>query len=76
MIAAGDLCLDDIEDIVSAQDPKPFDRQFSRKNIIPKVRKRQSQKNVEVDDPPPRDRYIFTFLIIWSKVLPYKVQYQ
>ncbi|XP_070798576.1 threonylcarbamoyladenosine tRNA methylthiotransferase [Pituophis catenifer annectens] len=67
MIAAGDLCLDDIEDIVSAQDPKPFDRQFSRKNIIPKVRKRQSQKNVEVDDPPPRDSVIPGIQKIWIR---------
>uniref|UniRef100_A0A0B8RUW4 tRNA-t(6)A37 methylthiotransferase n=1 Tax=Philothamnus irregularis TaxID=1899461 RepID=A0A0B8RUW4_9SAUR len=67
MIAAGNLCLDDIEDIVSAQDPKPFDRQFSRKNIIPKVRKRQSQKNVEVDDPPPRDSVIPGIQKIWIR---------
>ncbi|XP_058030885.1 threonylcarbamoyladenosine tRNA methylthiotransferase [Ahaetulla prasina] len=67
MIAAGDLCLDDIEDIVSAQDPKPFDRQFNRKHIIPKVRKRQSQKNVEVDDPPPRDSVIPGIQKIWIR---------
>uniref|UniRef100_A0A0F7Z6K0 tRNA-t(6)A37 methylthiotransferase n=1 Tax=Micrurus fulvius TaxID=8637 RepID=A0A0F7Z6K0_MICFL len=67
MIAAGDLCLEDIEDIVSAQDPKPFDRQFSRKNIIPKVRKRPSQKNVEVDDPPPRDSVIPGIQKIWIR---------
>uniref|UniRef100_A0A2H6N2U4 tRNA-t(6)A37 methylthiotransferase n=1 Tax=Micrurus carvalhoi TaxID=3147026 RepID=A0A2H6N2U4_9SAUR len=67
MIAVGDLCLEDIEDIVSAQDPKPFDRQFSRKNIIPKVRKRQSQKNVEVDDPPPRDSVIPGIQKIWIR---------
>ncbi|XP_032078747.1 threonylcarbamoyladenosine tRNA methylthiotransferase-like isoform X1 [Thamnophis elegans] len=67
MIAAGDLCLEDIEDIVSAEDPKPFDRQFSRKNIIPKVRKRQSQKNVEVDDPPPRDSVIPGIQKIWIR---------
>ncbi|XP_039178593.1 threonylcarbamoyladenosine tRNA methylthiotransferase isoform X1 [Crotalus tigris] len=67
MIAAGDLCLEDIEDIVSAEDPKPFDRQFNRKNIIPKVRKRQSQKNVEVDDPPPRDSVIPGIQKIWIR---------
>ncbi|XP_070603484.1 threonylcarbamoyladenosine tRNA methylthiotransferase isoform X3 [Erythrolamprus reginae] len=67
MIAAGDLCLEDIEDIVSAQDPKPFDRHFSRKNIIPKVRKRQSRKNVEVDDPPPRDSVIPGIQKIWIR---------
>uniref|UniRef100_A0A8C6XVG1 tRNA-t(6)A37 methylthiotransferase n=1 Tax=Naja naja TaxID=35670 RepID=A0A8C6XVG1_NAJNA len=67
MIAAGDLCLEDIEDIVSAQDPKPFDRQFSRKNIIPKVRKRQSQKNVVVDEPPPRDSVIPGIQKIWIR---------
>ncbi|KAM3841236.1 threonylcarbamoyladenosine tRNA methylthiotransferase isoform 2-T2 [Vipera latastei] len=67
MIAAGDLCLEDIEDVVSAQDPTPFDRQFSRRNIIPKVRKRQSQKNVEVDDPPPRDSVIPGIQKIWIR---------
>lgn len=56
MPAICDSLLDDIEDIVSAQDPKPNDRLLRRENIIPKVRKRNSRKNVEGDDDPPSDR--------------------
>ncbi|KAM6453857.1 threonylcarbamoyladenosine tRNA methylthiotransferase isoform 2-T2 [Liasis olivaceus] len=67
MTATGDPCLEDIEDIVSAQDPKPFDRQFNRKSIIPKVRKRHSQKNVEVDDHPPKDSVIPGIQKIWIR---------
>lgn len=56
MPAACDSVLEDIEDIVSAEDLKPHDRQFVRKSIVPKVRKRNSQKNVQADDDPPSDR--------------------
>lgn len=56
MPAACDSVLEDIEDIVSAEDLKPHDRQFVRKNIFPKVRKRNSQKNIQTDDDPPSDR--------------------
>lgn len=56
MPAACDSVLEDIEDIVSAQDPKPHDRQFIRKNVFPKVRKRSSQQNTQTDDDPPSDR--------------------
>jgi len=56
MPAACDSVLEDIEDIVSAEDLKPHDRLLARKNVFPKVRKRNSQKNVQADDDPPSDR--------------------
>lgn len=58
MPAACDSVLEDIEDIVSAQDLKPRDWQFVRKNVFPKVRKRSSQQRAQTDDDPPHDRYI------------------
>lgn len=61
MPAVCNSLLDDIEDIVSAQDLKPYDQQFRRKNVVPKVRKRSLQKNVEADDDPPSDRYSSSF---------------
>ncbi|NXR15144.1 CDKAL methylthiotransferase, partial [Semnornis frantzii] len=54
MPAACDSVLEDIEDIVSAEDLKPHDRQFVRKNVFPKVRKRSSQ-NIQADEDPPSD---------------------
>ncbi|KAM6135185.1 LOW QUALITY PROTEIN: threonylcarbamoyladenosine tRNA methylthiotransferase [Pterocles gutturalis] len=54
MPAACDSVLEDIEDIVSAEDLKPRDRQFVRKNVFPKVRKRNSQ-SIQTDDDPPSD---------------------
>lgn len=56
MPAACEPVLEDIEDIVSAEDVKPHDRQFVRRNVFPKVRKRNSQKNLQTDDEPPSDR--------------------
>lgn len=56
MPAACESVLEDIEDIVSAEDLKPHDRQFVRRNVFPKVRKRNSQKNIQTDDEPPSDR--------------------
>nr|XP_015213213.1 PREDICTED: threonylcarbamoyladenosine tRNA methylthiotransferase isoform X1 [Lepisosteus oculatus] len=47
MPAACDSLVDDIEDMVSAHDPKPHDRQFARKNIVPRSRKRNQQQNTE-----------------------------
>ncbi|XP_061449211.1 threonylcarbamoyladenosine tRNA methylthiotransferase isoform X2 [Rhineura floridana] len=67
MPAVCDSVLGDIEDIVSAQDPKPHDLQFRRKNIIPQVRKRHSQKNVEADDDPPSDSIIPGVQKIWIR---------
>ncbi|NWZ25019.1 CDKAL methylthiotransferase, partial [Asarcornis scutulata] len=67
MPAACDSVLEDIEDIVSAQDPKPHDRQFVRKNVFPKVRKRSSQQNTQTDDDPPSDSIIPGVQKIWIR---------
>uniref|UniRef100_A0A8C8RLW4 tRNA-t(6)A37 methylthiotransferase n=1 Tax=Pelusios castaneus TaxID=367368 RepID=A0A8C8RLW4_9SAUR len=67
MPAACDSLLEDIEDIVSAQDVKPHDRKFVRKNVVPKVRKRNSQKNVQEDDDPPSDSIIPGVQKIWIR---------
>ncbi|XP_062986514.1 threonylcarbamoyladenosine tRNA methylthiotransferase [Elgaria multicarinata webbii] len=67
MSASCNSLLDDIEDIVSAQDPKPHDRQFGRESILPKVRKRHSQKNVEANDDPPSDSVIPGVQKIWIR---------
>lgn len=67
MPAACDSVLEDIEDIVSAQDLKPHDRQFARKNVFPKVRKRSSQQNTQTDDDPPSDSIIPGVQKIWIR---------
>ncbi|NXV26791.1 CDKAL methylthiotransferase, partial [Rissa tridactyla] len=67
MPAACDSVLEDIEDIVSAEDLKPHDRQFVRKNVFPKVRKRNSQKNTQTDDDPPSDSIIPGAQKIWIR---------
>ncbi|NXG83657.1 CDKAL methylthiotransferase, partial [Stercorarius parasiticus] len=67
MPAACDSVLEDIEDIVSAEDLKPHDRQFVRKNVFPKVRKRNSQKNIQPDDDPPSDSIIPGAQKIWIR---------
>nr|XP_006121893.1 threonylcarbamoyladenosine tRNA methylthiotransferase isoform X1 [Pelodiscus sinensis]XP_014428431.1 threonylcarbamoyladenosine tRNA methylthiotransferase isoform X1 [Pelodiscus sinensis]XP_025039774.1 threonylcarbamoyladenosine tRNA methylthiotransferase isoform X1 [Pelodiscus sinensis] len=67
MPAACDSLLEDIEDIVSAQDVKPHDRQFVRKSVVPKVRKRGSQKHVQEDDDPPSDSIIPGAQKIWIR---------
>uniref|UniRef100_A0A8C5TAF1 tRNA-t(6)A37 methylthiotransferase n=1 Tax=Malurus cyaneus samueli TaxID=2593467 RepID=A0A8C5TAF1_9PASS len=67
MPAACESVLEDIEDIVSAEDLKPHDRQFVRKNVIPKVRKRNSHKNVQTDDEPPSDSIIPGVQKIWIR---------
>ncbi|NXM34441.1 CDKAL methylthiotransferase, partial [Oxyruncus cristatus] len=67
MPAACDSVLEDIEDIVSAEDVKPHDRQFVRRNVFPKVRKRNSQKNVQAEDDPPSDSIIPGVQKIWIR---------
>ncbi|XP_027531838.1 threonylcarbamoyladenosine tRNA methylthiotransferase [Neopelma chrysocephalum] len=67
MPAACDSVLEDIEDIVSAEDVKPHDRQFVRRNVFPKVRKRNSQKNVQTEDDPPSDSIIPGVQKIWIR---------
>lgn len=67
MPAACESVLEDIEDIVSAEDLKPHDRQFVRRNVFPKVRKRNSQQNVQTDDEPPGDSIIPGVQKIWIR---------
>ncbi|XP_067147005.1 threonylcarbamoyladenosine tRNA methylthiotransferase isoform X2 [Apteryx mantelli] len=67
MPAACDSVLEDIEDIVSAQDLKPHERQSVRKNVFPKVRKRSSHKNIQTDDDPPSDSIIPGAQKIWIR---------
>uniref|UniRef100_A0A8D0BMP5 tRNA-t(6)A37 methylthiotransferase n=1 Tax=Salvator merianae TaxID=96440 RepID=A0A8D0BMP5_SALMN len=67
MPAVCESLLEDIEDIVSVQDPKPRDLQCRRENIIPKVRKRHSTRNVEADDHPPSDSVIPGIQKIWIR---------
>uniref|UniRef100_A0A8C3RAA4 tRNA-t(6)A37 methylthiotransferase n=1 Tax=Cyanoderma ruficeps TaxID=181631 RepID=A0A8C3RAA4_9PASS len=67
MPAACEPVLEDIEDIVSAEDVKPHDRRFVRRNVFPKVRKRNSQKNVQADDEPPSDSIIPGVQKIWIR---------
>ncbi|XP_030345850.1 threonylcarbamoyladenosine tRNA methylthiotransferase [Strigops habroptila] len=67
MPAACDSALEDIEDIVSAEDLKPHDRQFVMKNVFPKVRKRNSQKDTQADDDPPSDSIIPGAQKIWIR---------
>ncbi|KAM9228386.1 threonylcarbamoyladenosine tRNA methylthiotransferase [Leptosomus discolor] len=67
MPAACDSVLEDIEDIVSAEDLKPHDRQFVRKNVFPKVRKHNSQRNIQADDDPPSDSIIPGAQKIWIR---------
>ncbi|NWU84317.1 CDKAL methylthiotransferase, partial [Onychorhynchus coronatus] len=67
MPAACESVLEDIEDIVSAEDVKPHDRQFVRTNVFPKVRKRNSQKNVQTEDDPPSDSIIPGVQKIWVR---------
>lgn len=43
MPSACDSMIDDIEDMVSASDPTPQDRQNARKSVIPRARKRKGQ---------------------------------
>ncbi|XP_068016958.1 threonylcarbamoyladenosine tRNA methylthiotransferase [Melanerpes formicivorus] len=66
MPAACDSVLEDIEDIVSADDLKPHDRQFVRQSVFPKVRKRNSH-NAQTDDDPPSDSIIPGVQKIWIR---------
>uniref|UniRef100_A0A669P7Z6 Threonylcarbamoyladenosine tRNA methylthiotransferase n=2 Tax=Phasianus colchicus TaxID=9054 RepID=A0A669P7Z6_PHACC len=67
MPAACDSVLEDIEDIVSAQDVKPSDWRYVRKNVFPKVRKRSSQQRTQTDDDPPHDSVIPGIQKIWIR---------
>ncbi|XP_068413667.1 threonylcarbamoyladenosine tRNA methylthiotransferase isoform X2 [Eschrichtius robustus] len=65
--ATCDTFLDDIEDIVSQEDSKPQDRHFARKHIIPKVRRRNTQKYLQDENSPPSDSTIPGIQKIWIR---------
>uniref|UniRef100_A0A8C7A6U6 tRNA-t(6)A37 methylthiotransferase n=1 Tax=Nothoprocta perdicaria TaxID=30464 RepID=A0A8C7A6U6_NOTPE len=67
MPAACESVLEDIEDIVSAQDLKPHERRSVRRNVFPKVRKRSSHKDIQADDDPPSDSIIPGAQKIWIR---------
>ncbi|XP_059796674.1 threonylcarbamoyladenosine tRNA methylthiotransferase isoform X1 [Balaenoptera ricei] len=65
--ATCDTFLDDIEDIVSQEDSKPQDRHFARKHVIPKVRRRNTQKYLQDENSPPSDSTIPGIQKIWIR---------
>ncbi|XP_012885915.1 PREDICTED: threonylcarbamoyladenosine tRNA methylthiotransferase [Dipodomys ordii] len=65
--ASCDTLLDDIEDIVSQEDSKPQDRHFSRKHVVPKVRKRNTQTYLQEENSPPSDSIIPGIQKIWIR---------
>ncbi|NXI54783.1 CDKAL methylthiotransferase, partial [Chloroceryle aenea] len=67
MPAACAAVLEDIEDIVSAEDVKPRERQRGRQSVYPRVRKRRSLKNLQADDDPPSDSIIPGAQKIWIR---------
>ncbi|KAL0963353.1 hypothetical protein UPYG_G00305170 [Umbra pygmaea] len=48
MPSACDSLIDDIEDMVSTSDPTPQERQQSRRSVVPRARKRNTQETTEV----------------------------
>ncbi|KAL2791370.1 threonylcarbamoyladenosine tRNA methylthiotransferase [Daubentonia madagascariensis] len=65
--ASCDILLDDIEDIVSQEDSKPQDRHFARKHVVPKVRRRNTQKYLQEENSPPSDSTIPGIQKIWIR---------
>ncbi|XP_055263261.1 threonylcarbamoyladenosine tRNA methylthiotransferase [Moschus berezovskii] len=65
--ASCDTFLDDIEDIVSQEDSKPQDRHFLRKHVVPKVRRRNTQKYLQEENSPPSDSTIPGIQKIWIR---------
>ncbi|KAM4689602.1 threonylcarbamoyladenosine tRNA methylthiotransferase [Discoglossus pictus] len=65
MPAACESLLNDIEDIVSAEDPTPHDRQSARQNVVPRARKRN--KNKVQEEEPPHDSTIPGTQKIWIR---------
>lgn len=65
--ASCDILLDDIEDIISQDDSKPQDRHFSRKHVLPKVRRRNTQKYLQEEPRPPSDSTIPGIQKIWIR---------
>ncbi|XP_073487242.1 threonylcarbamoyladenosine tRNA methylthiotransferase [Aquarana catesbeiana] len=64
MPASCESIIDDIEDMVSAADPKPHDRQSARQNVVPRVRKRNQNTTEEL---PPSDSTIPGTQKIWIR---------
>lgn len=54
MPSACDSVIEDIEDMVSFNDPTPQDRQSARKSIIPRSRKKKDGNHEELQ----ADRYV------------------
>ncbi|XP_043574878.1 threonylcarbamoyladenosine tRNA methylthiotransferase [Chiloscyllium plagiosum] len=67
MPAACDSLVEDIEDIVSAQDPTPHDQQFAKRSIVPHVRKRKKHQQDEGTDDVQADSVIPGAQKIWVK---------
>uniref|UniRef100_A0A8D2JMH2 CDK5 regulatory subunit associated protein 1 like 1 n=1 Tax=Sciurus vulgaris TaxID=55149 RepID=A0A8D2JMH2_SCIVU len=65
--ASCDTLLDDIEDIVSQEDSKPQDRHSSRRHVIPKVRRRNTQSYLQEENSPPSDSTIPGIQKIWIR---------
>nr|XP_044632934.1 threonylcarbamoyladenosine tRNA methylthiotransferase isoform X2 [Equus asinus] len=65
--ASCETLLDDIEDIVSQEDSKPQHRHFARKQVVPKVRKRNTQKYLQEENSPPSDSTIPGIQKIWIR---------
>ncbi|KAM9308306.1 threonylcarbamoyladenosine tRNA methylthiotransferase [Gastrophryne carolinensis] len=63
-VSCESLLIDDIEDIVSGEDPKPHDRQSARQNVVPRVRKRNKNKS---EEEPPSDSIIPGTQKIWVR---------
>ncbi|XP_041040113.1 threonylcarbamoyladenosine tRNA methylthiotransferase isoform X2 [Carcharodon carcharias] len=67
MPAACDSLVEDIEDIVSAQDPTPHDQLLARRSIVPHVRKRKKHKQDEETEDLHADSVIPGTQKIWVK---------
>uniref|UniRef100_G1MHS0 tRNA-t(6)A37 methylthiotransferase n=1 Tax=Ailuropoda melanoleuca TaxID=9646 RepID=G1MHS0_AILME len=65
--ASCDTLLDDIEDIVLQGDLKPQDRHSARKHVVPKARKRNTQKYLQEENSPPSDSTIPGIQKIWMR---------
>lgn len=68
MPSACDPQIEDIEDMLSAGDPTPYERQSARKSIIPRARKKKELLDKE---ELQADRYCF--LTICRKINAYTV---
>ncbi|XP_072365805.1 threonylcarbamoyladenosine tRNA methylthiotransferase isoform X2 [Scyliorhinus torazame] len=67
MPAACDSLVEDIEDIVSAEDPKPHDQLFAKRSIVPHVRKRNKHKQDDGTEDLHADSVIPGTQKIWVK---------